>query len=214
MARAPGNRPLSKAQQQRWLKPGILLGALVPLAVLLTRAARHTLGADPVAIAMNQLGLLALILLWASLAATPLKIAFGLTWPVRMRRMLGLLAFFYATLHVLLYVVIDQGLSIDAIMADVIKRIFITAGFTAYVLLIPLAATSTAGMIKRLGGPRWRRLHRLTYVAAIFAAAHFIWRVKIDISQPAAYALVLGLLLGVRLWKAARRRLPSAGPAD
>jgi sulfoxide reductase heme-binding subunit YedZ len=200
------SRPLSKAQKQAFIKPGVMIGALVPLAVLVVRALRQTLGADPVAIALNQLGLLALIFLWASLAATPLKIVFGITWAVRMRRMLGLLAFFYASLHVLLYVVIDQHLSFDAIIADVSKRVFITAGFSAYVLLIPLAATSTAGMIKRLGGARWRRLHRLAYVAAVLAALHFIWRVKIDVTQPAIYALVLGLLFAARLWKSALAR--------
>jgi sulfoxide reductase heme-binding subunit YedZ len=122
--------------------------------------------------------------------------------------MLGLFAFFYASLHVALYVGVDQGLSLDAIVADVTKRVFITSGFVAYVLLIPLALTSTAGMVRRLGGARWRRLHRLAYVAALFAALHFVWRVKIDVTQPAAYALLLLLLFAARLWKAARR-----GPA-
>jgi sulfoxide reductase heme-binding subunit YedZ len=187
-----------------WLKPGIFLGAMVPLVVLLVRAATHTIGADPIAIALNQLGLLALILLWASLAATPLKIVFDVKWPIRVRKLLGLLAFFFATLHVLLYSVIDQGLSLDAIIADVTKRPFITLGFSAYVLLIPLAATSTSGMLKRLGKARWDRLHRLVYVSAILAALHFIWRVKRDISQPATYALVLAILFAVRLWKPAR----------
>jgi sulfoxide reductase heme-binding subunit YedZ len=193
--------------KQPWLKPGVLIGGLVPLALLVTRATRHTLGADPIAIALNQLGLLALIFLLASLAATPLKLMFGLTWGLRIRRMLGLFAFFYASLHVALYVCVDQGFDLGAILADVTERKFITAGFAAYVLLIPLAATSTQAMLKRLGARRWRRLHKLAYVSAILAATHFIWRVKLDLSQPAAYALALALLFAIRL-RALERRVP------
>lgn len=198
----------SKAKQP-WLKPGVLIGGLVPLALLITRALRHTLGADPIAIALNQLGLLALIFLFASLAATPLKLMFGLTWGLRIRRMLGLFAFFYASLHVGLYVGVDQGFDLGAIVADVTERKFITAGFAAYVLLIPLAATSTQAMLKRLGARRWRRLHKLAYVSAVLAAVHFIWRVKLDLSQPAAYALVLALLFAIRL-RTLERRVPRA----
>jgi sulfoxide reductase heme-binding subunit YedZ len=195
--------------KQPWLKPGVLIGGLVPLALLVARATRHTLGADPIAIALNQLGLLALIFLLASLAATPLKLLFGLTWGLRIRRMLGLIAFFYASLHVGLYVCVDQGFDLGAILADVTERKFITAGFAAYVLLIPLAATSTQAMLKRLGARRWRRLHKLAYVSAMLAATHFIWRVKLDLSQPAAYALVLALLFAIRL-RALERRVPRA----
>jgi sulfoxide reductase heme-binding subunit YedZ len=190
-----------------WLKPGVLIGALVPLALLMIRALQHTLGADPIAIALNQLGLLALIFLLASLAATPLKLLFGLTWGLRIRRMLGVLSFLYATLHVALYACVDQGFDFGAIVADVTERKFITAGFAAYLLLIPLAATSTQAMLKRLGARCWRRLHKLAYVAAVLAAVHFVWRVKLDLSQPAAYALVLALLFAVRL-RALERRTP------
>jgi sulfoxide reductase heme-binding subunit YedZ len=192
-------RPILFRGKQPWLKPGLLIGGLLPLAWLLLRAARGTLGADPIAIALNQLGLLALIFLLASLAATPLKLAFDVTWPIRVRRTLGLFAFFYASLHFLLYAVIDQGLAFSAIVEDVSKRSFITVGFAAFLLLIPLAITSTAAMTKRLGAARWKRLHRLTYLAAILAAIHFIWRVKRDLSQPAAYAIVLAALLFARL---------------
>src|SRR5688572_16510021 len=131
-----------------WLQPGVLIGALVPLVVLAVRAGLHTLGADPVAIALNQLGLLALIFLVASLAASPLKALFDWNWPLRIRRLLGLLAFGYAMLHALLYAVVDQGLAWAAIIEDVTQRKFITAGFAALVLLVPLAVTSTAGMLK------------------------------------------------------------------
>ncbi len=201
----PAAAPAAK-QKLPWLKPGVLIGALVPLALLLLRAARHALGADPVARALNQLGLLALIFLLASLAATPLKIVLGVTWPIRVRRLLGLLAFFYASLHFLLYAVIDQGLAWAAIVKDVTERRFITVGFAAFVLLIPLAATSTSGMLKRLGARRWKRLHRLAYVSAALAAVHFIWRVKRDLTQPGAYALVLGVLLLLRVLD--RKRKP------
>jgi len=194
-----------------WLKPGVLIGGLVPLLALGWRAAQHALGADPVAIALNQLGLLALIFLLASLAATPLKIVCGWTWPIRIRRMLGLFAFFYASLHVLLYAVIDQGLSPAAIIEDVTERKFITAGFCAFVLLVPLALTSTSAMLKRLGAARWKRLHRLAYLAGVLAAVHFVWRVKRDFSQPLAYAFVLAVLLAVRVLDARRGARISAG---
>lgn len=190
-----------------WLKPGLLVGGLVPLELLAWRAATDTLGADPIAIALNQLGLLALIFLVASLAATPLKLVFEWTWPIRIRRMLGLFAFFYASLHLLLYAVVDQGLALSAIGADIAERGFIAVGLAAYVLLIPLAITSTAAMTKRLGARRWKQLHRLAYLAAILAAIHFVWRVKRDFTQPAMYAVVLGVLLCARLYGRSKQGL-------
>jgi methionine sulfoxide reductase heme-binding subunit len=190
--------------KQPWLKPGLLIGGLVPLAWLCVHAARGTLGADPIAVALNQLGLLALIFLLASLAATPLKLAFELSWPIRIRRMLGLFAFFYACLHFLLYALIDQQLALAAIAEDLQERRFIAVGFAAFVLLIPLAVTSTAAMTKRLGAKRWKLLHRLAYVAGVLAVVHFVWRVKRDFTQPMAYALVLAGLLLARIM--ARRR--------
>ena len=153
-----------------WLVPGVVAGAMLPLAVLLDRARRGTLGADPVAIAMNQLGLLALIFLLGSLAATPLRIVFNVTWPIRIRRALGLLAFFYALLHFTLYICIDQGLKLSAIVEDVTKRKFITVGAAAFVLLMPLAATSTVWAVKKMGSKRWKLLHKLVYIAAASAA--------------------------------------------
>lgn len=190
-----------------WLKPGVLIGALIPLALLVIDAVRGTLGADPIAIALNRLGLLALILLWASLAATPLKTLFGVTWPIRIRQLLGLLAFFYASLHFLLYAVIDQGLNLTAILEDVTKRGFITVGFLAFVLLIPLAVTSPAAMLKRMGAANWKRLHRLAYVVAVLATIHFTWRVKKDFSQPIAYGVVLAVLLALRFLPAKRKAI-------
>ena len=182
-----------------WLKPGVFAGALVPLAAIIVRGAQGGLGANPIDQALNQLGLVALIFLVAALACTPLKTLFGWTWPIRLRRMLGLFAFFYALLHVLTYSGLDQGLAWAAIWKDVTKRKFIFVGFAAFVLLIPLAATSTAGAVKRLGFARWKLLHRLAYVAAALGAIHFFLRVKKDVREPLAYALVLCALLLVRV---------------
>lgn len=205
MGDAANRRHVPTAQsKQPWLKPGVLLGALVPLGALVWRAVGTGLGADPVAVALNQLGLLALIFLIASLSASPLRSLFGVSWPIRIRRLLGLLSFFYASLHVLLYVAVDQGFAWSAIAADITERKFIALGFGAFVLLIPLAITSTSGMLKRLGSRRWKRLHRLAYVAGVLASLHFIVRVKRDLSEPLAYALVLGLVLGLRLLPARR----------
>src|SRR5204863_8068967 len=141
-----------------WLKPGVCVCALVPVAAILFRAWRGELGANPIAQALNQLGLVALVFLVAALACTPLKTLFGWTWPIRLRRMLGLFGFFYGLLHVSTYTVLDQGLDWRAVWADVTKRKFIYIGLAAFVTLIPLAATSTAASVRRLGFVRWKRL--------------------------------------------------------
>ena len=190
-----------------WLKPGVFVGALTPLAAILLRAWRGELGANPIAQALNQLGLVALVFLVAALACTPLKTLFGWTWPIRLRRMLGLFGFFYGLLHVSTYTVLDQVLDWQAIWDDVTKRKFIFVGFAAFVLLVPLAATSTSGALKRLGYARWKRLHRLAYVAPLLGVIHFTWRVKRDVREPVAYAVVLGALLLVRLGVYLRARL-------
>jgi sulfoxide reductase heme-binding subunit YedZ len=182
-----------------WLKPAVLTGSLVPIVAILERAWRDDLGPDPIAQALNQLGLIALIFLIAALGCTPLKAMFGWTWPMRIRRMLGLLAFFYALLHVITYAVLDQGLDWHAIVDDIVKRKFIFFGFSTFVLLIPLAATSTNSALRRLGYVRWKQLHRLAYLAPALAVLHFIWRVKLDVREPVAYGLVLAALLSVRL---------------
>ena len=182
-----------------WLKPGVLIGCLIPLALMLVDAARGQLGADPVAIALNRLGLLALITLVASLAATPLRLALGWAWPLRLRRMLGLFAFLYASLHVGLYLAIDQGFDLKAIARDISERKFISAGFAAFMVLVPLAATSPLRMRRILGPKRWQRLHRLVYLAGCLAVLHFVWRVKRDLTEPALYAAVLSVLLVIRI---------------
>jgi methionine sulfoxide reductase heme-binding subunit len=188
----------SRAVPDGWLKPGVLLGALAPLAVLVVGALRGTLGANPISEVINQLGLLALILLIASLAATPLKLLLGWTWPLRIRRLLGLLAFFYATLHMLSYVVVDRWGELATLAEDIAKRPFITVGLLAWALLVPLALTSTRASIKRLGFKTWQRLHRLSYLAGVLAIVHFVWRVKKDSTEPLTYAAILAVLLAVR----------------
>jgi sulfoxide reductase heme-binding subunit YedZ len=195
-----------------WLKPGVLVGALVPAALLVLDAVQGRLGADPIALALNRLGLTALVLLLACLSCTPLRLVFGLTWPLRIRKLLGLLAFFYATAHALVYAVIDQGLALSAIVADVTQRKFITVGFVTWLLLIPLAVTSHNAVRKRLGPLRWQRLHRLVYLIGILGVLHFVWRVKRDLSQPFAYGAVLAILLAVRLYTRGKPRPRAAVP--
>ncbi|HYB90129.1 MAG TPA: protein-methionine-sulfoxide reductase heme-binding subunit MsrQ [Candidatus Binataceae bacterium] len=181
-----------------WLKPAVLTGSLVPVAAIVLRASQNELGADPIAQALNQLGLIALVFLVAALACTPLKAIAGWTWPMRVRRMLGLLAFFYASLHVTTYALIDQGLDWHAIEADILKRKFIFVGFATFVLLVPLAATSTNAALRRLGFVRWKQLHRIAYLAAALAVIHFTWRVKRDVREPVTYGLILASLLAAR----------------
>lgn len=189
-----------------WLKPGVFAGALIPLAVLLWRVAHRSLGADAVAVALNQLGYLALVFLMATLACTPLKLVTGWTWPIRIRRMLGLFTAFYATLHFTTYVAIDQQFDWRVLWQDVTKRNFIIVGFLAFLSLLPLAATSTDASVRRLGFKRWKALHRLIYLTGVLAVIHFIWRVKIDVTEPAVWAGILGVLFLVRIVDAVRKR--------
>jgi sulfoxide reductase heme-binding subunit YedZ len=189
-----------------WLKPGLFAGALVPLAVLVWRAAHRTLGADAIAIGLNQLGYLALVCLMASLACTPLKILTGWTWPIRVRRMLGLFAFFYASLHLLTYVGIDQQLDWPVLWGDVTQRKFMIVGFLAFLCLAPLAWTSTDASVRRLGFNRWKSLHRLAYVAGVLAVIHFVWRVKSDVRVPMTWAAILGALFLIRIADGVRTR--------
>jgi sulfoxide reductase heme-binding subunit YedZ len=188
-----------KAPPHPWLKPAVFVGSLTPVAAILIRALYGELGANPISQALNQLGLVALVFLIATLACTPLKTLFGWTWPIRLRRMLGLFGFFYAALHVSTYTGLDQFFDWQAIFDDVTERKFIFVGFAAFVLLIPLAVTSTSAAVKRMGYARWKQLHRLAYVVPLLGVIHFTWRVKKDVSEPALYAMVLGALLLVRV---------------
>lgn len=194
------------AKKHAWLQPAILVGSLVPFVVLGVRVAFHDLGANPVATVLNRLGLLALIFLIASLACTPLKLLFRWTWPMRLRKTLGLLCFFTALAHFLVYFVIDHGLSVGVVLKDVGKRPFIAVGFAALVLLVPVALTSTKRSPRRLGYARWKRIHQLVYVVAVLAVVHFYMRVKADTREPLLYGALLGALFVVRLVDASRRR--------
>jgi sulfoxide reductase heme-binding subunit YedZ len=189
-----------------WLKPGVFVGALIPLLDLAVRGLRGGLGANPISEALNRLGLLALIFLIASLACTPLKRVFGWATPMRLRRMLGLFAFTYASLHFAVYLLLDRLGASASLSEDLAGRPFISVGFLAWLLLVPLAITSTPGMIKHLGAARWRRLHRLAYLAAGLAVVHFLWRVKRDQSEPLVYGLVLLALLAMRFMRARSSR--------
>lgn len=189
-----------------WLLPAVVTGACVPMVVLLLGLFRGTLGANPVSEALNQLGLLALVFLLASLACTPLKLLTGWTWPIRLRKSLGLLGFTYAALHLATYAGVDQFFDLSAIGKDIVKRPFILVGFVAFLLLVPLAVTSTAKMLKRLGFARWRKLHRLAYVIGVLGVVHFFLRVKKDVTEPAVYAVILGALFAVRIGSALKER--------
>jgi len=189
----------------RLAKPALFLLGLVPLGFLVWKGLNGHLGTNPVETISRYTGDWVLRFLLITLAVTPLRRLFGWNTLLRFRRMFGLFAFFYATLHFLSYVWLDQFFAIDDIIKDVAKRLYITMGFTCFVLLIPLAATSTNGMIRRLGGRRWQRLHRLVYFIAIGGIVHFLWLVKSDLTQPLIYGAILAVLLGFRLWGKTRR---------
>jgi sulfoxide reductase heme-binding subunit YedZ len=196
----------------RWVKVAAFAACAAPLAKVAADAALGGLGANPIEMILHRLGFWALTLLAASLAATPLNTLVGLGWPVRVRRLVGLFAFAYAGLHFLWYLVVDQGLALELVTKDVAKRPFITVGFAALVLLVPLAVTSTDGWVRRLGFQRWKRLHRLAYLAAGLGVVHFLWRVKADHQRPAVFAAVVAGLLLLRLVpRPGRRRGASDG---
>lgn len=180
------------------LKPAVFAVCLIPLGQLTLNAYQGDLGANPIETITRFTGSWSLIILIASLAVTPLRRITGQNELIKFRRMLGLFAFFYAALHFATYMVLDLYFDFPAIVKDVLKRPYITVGFTAFVLMIPLAATSTAGMIRRLG-KRWQQLHYLVYVSAILGVVHFYWLVKADIRRPVQYGAVLAVLLGYRL---------------
>jgi methionine sulfoxide reductase heme-binding subunit len=183
----------------RWLKPLVFLACLVPLTRLGWKAYNHALGANPIEVITHSTGDWTLIFLLVTLAATPLRKLTGQLWLIRFRRMFGLFAFFYVVLHFLTYIWLDKFFDVHEMLADIAKRKFITVGFTGFVLLIPLAVTSTAGWIRRLGGRRWQRLHQLIYFSAMAGVIHYLWLVKKDIHKPVEYAVVLGVLLGYRI---------------
>jgi methionine sulfoxide reductase heme-binding subunit len=189
-----------------WTKAVIFVLCLLPMARLVIGAPLDLLGVNPVETIRRSTGTWTLVFLLATLSVTPLRRITGWHWLARLRRMLGLYAFFYAVLHLISYVWLEQFFDVEAIIKDIVKRPFITIGFAAFVLMIPLAATSTNAMVKRMGGKNWTALHRLVYVLAVCGVIHFWWLVKRDITQPLIYALVLSFLLGYRVLTALRRR--------
>jgi methionine sulfoxide reductase heme-binding subunit len=194
------------------LKSVVWAACLAPLAALGAWTWAAELTANPISFVTNWLGDWTLRLLLLSLSMTPLRFLFGLSWPITLRRLLGLFAFAYASLHFTVWLVVDHFFDWPEMGRDIVKRPYITIGMFALTMLVPLAATSTAGMIRRLGGTAWRRLHRLAYVAGVAAILHFLWLAKVGRTEPYYYAGWLGLVLGVRVWDAVRRRVRRRRP--
>lgn len=202
--------------QLAWIKTLLFLACLAPAIQLALGWRADALGANPIEAITRASGDWTLRFLLITLAVTPLRRLTGLHWLVRLRRMLGLFAFAWASSHFLTYLWLDQFFDLASIAKDILKRPFITVGFTAFVLLIPLAATSTHAAIRRLGGRRWQALHRSVYAIAILGVVHFWWLVKKDIREPLVYALILAVLLGVRAWwreLERRRQLAARAPS-
>jgi methionine sulfoxide reductase heme-binding subunit len=189
----------------------VFAAGTVPLVLVGLDAGRGRLGANPIEAVLNRLGYWALAFLLIALAPTPLAKLTGWTWPARYRRMLGLFAFFYGCAHFAFYAGVDQFFDWHAMGADIVKRKFITIGMLTLALLVPLASTSTNRSVRRLGYVRWKRLHRLVYLAAVCGVVHFVWRVKADLREPLVFASLLVLLLLLRL--APRRRRTGREPA-
>lgn len=194
------------------VKAPLFVVCLMPLGLLIWRGFTGGVTANPIEFITHTLGWWTLAFLLITLSVTPLRRLLDTPWLLRLRRMLGLYAFFYASLHFLTWLVIDQFFDWQDIVKDIIKRPYITVGFTAFVLLLPLAATSTNAMVRRLGAARWQLLHRLVYVIATLGVVHFWWLVKRDIREPAVFAIVLTILLGVRLIYAKRKSGVTANP--
>ena len=198
-----------KITKEKWLSAAkclVFLAALIPLAKLAWLGLHNGLGANPIEKITRTTGYWTLTFLMITLTATPLRTVSGWSWPIRWRRMLGLFAFFYASLHFLTYLVLDQFFDWPAIVKDIAKRPYITVGFPAFLMLIPLAVTSTNKMVQRLGAKRWKNLHKLIYIIGIAGVVHFWWLVKKDITEPVQFAVVLTVLLGFRVVKALRKK--------
>lgn len=196
----------------KWTKVAVFVISLVPFVLLVVGFLKNNLGANPVEALQHSTGNWTLRFLVFTLCITPFRKVLQLPELIRFRRMLGLFAFFYACLHFLTYLGPDQSFDFSAMLKDVAKRPFITVGFTAFVLLIPLALTSTSGMIRRLGGKNWQRLHRLIYVCAILGVIHYYWLVKSDVRNPVFYGFLVGILLLYRVTEWFTKR-PNKAPA-
>ena len=189
---------MAKTVKPKYLKPIIFASCLLPLARLVWKALNSALGANPIQVITFSTGTWTLAFLLVTLSITPLRKLTKLYWLIQYRRMLGLFAFFYGCLHFLTYVWLDQFFDLHSIYKDVWKRPFVTAGFTAFVLMIPLAATSTQWAIRKLG-KHWQKLHRLIYLSAVAGVVHYTWLVKKDVRTPVIFAAVLAVLLLYRI---------------
>jgi len=194
----------------RFAKFVLFVNALVPLSLMLWDVGRKQVGANPLEFVTRTTGMLTLVFLMISLAVTPLRRITGLNWLVRFRRMLGLFAFFYGSLHLMTYIAFDRFFHFTTIPADILKRPFIAIGMTAFFLMLPLAITSTDKMVKRLGGKSWTRLHRIVYVSGILGVLHYYLLVKSDVRLPITFAFVLAALLGLRVLAAYYKSAPRA----
>ncbi len=191
---------------RRVIKPVVFLACLTPATWLLYRALWGDLGVNPLETLTNETGIWTLRLLVATIAITPIRWLTKWNPIITLRRMIGLFAFFYGTVHFFIYFLFDRSLQFEGLWEDVALRPYITVGFTAFVLMIPLALTSTTGWIRRLGGRRWNLLHRLVYVSAVGGVLHYWWKVKLDVTNPIIYAAIVGVLLGWRAVKALKKR--------
>jgi sulfoxide reductase heme-binding subunit YedZ len=204
---------LNSILTSKWTKVVVFVACLVPVGLLVWRGFNNDLSADPIAFVTHATGDWTLRFLVITLAISPLRKILHLPQLIRFRRMLGLFAFFYVCLHFTTWIWLDKGFVWSEMWKDVVKRRFITVGFTGFVLLIPLAVTSTAGWIRRLGGKRWQMLHRLIYVVAVLGVIHYYWLVKSDVRKPLFYGFLVTILLAWRLgtWLIGRRGRPNAG---
>ena len=200
-------------EQIKWIKVAVFLACLMPLGHLVWQGLRNRLGANPVEYITHSTGWWTLALILITLCVTPLRKLAGLPWLLRLRRMLGLFAFFYACLHFTTYIWLDQFFDLKDIVKDIGKRPFIMLGFAAFVLLIPLAITSTNAMVKRLGAKRWQWLHRSIYVLSALGVAHFWWLVKKDITEPFSFAVLLAALFIIRLLYLLRQQRSTSPPS-
>jgi sulfoxide reductase heme-binding subunit YedZ len=197
----------------RYPKPVIFLACLIPLGRLVWRGFHAGLGANPIEAITHGTGDWTLTFLLVTLSISPLRKLTRQYWLIGLRRMLGLFAFFYGTLHLMTWLWLDKFFDVHEMLADIIKRRFITAGMTAFALMIPLALTSTKWSIRKLGGKRWQVLHRLIYFSAMAGVIHYIWLVKADLRKPLEYAAVLGVLLLYRLIVWAGEKMRESSPA-
>lgn len=198
-------RQVSK-QQLGWIKAVLFLLALIPLARLVWLGMNDNLTANPIEFIERSTGTWALIILLITLAMTPIRLLTGVAWQIQLRRMMGLFMFFYACLHFTTYLWLDHWFDWSEISKHIIKHPYVLVGFAAFVLAMPLALTSTNGMMRRLGA-RWKQLHYTVYLVAILGVLHFWWLVKKDIREPLIYALILSVLLGVRIYYKFKKRL-------